>query len=294
MIRAFLQLIRLPNGFTAASNVVVGSAMAQSMGTTQVPWNKLGVASLGAFFLYGFGMALNDIADYEKDQSVHPERPLPSGRISTKAAKNLAVCLLLAGMSCLWLADPVLLLVGLALVFAIVLYDVVLKPTPVAASAAMGMCRFSCVFVGIFLAGSINGEWEVIRTWQSLQLPLVYLLLITVVTAISCFEEAPRNTFPARPFAIILGFLYFTPLQAQGEGRVLAWGASALLAAMVLAPCFDDSPKAGLMVRNAIFTLPLFDALWCFSAGQGTFALLSVGCYVMLRGTAWGLNQVSS
>ena len=127
MFFSFLQLIRFPNAFTAASNVIVGYAVLLEVGQVEPRWLDLSLACLGAMMLYAFGMALNDIADHRVDEELHPERPIPSGRISLKTARIGAAVLLLGGVTLLGVANPVLVLLALLLGIAIGLYDIVLK-----------------------------------------------------------------------------------------------------------------------------------------------------------------------
>ena len=46
--------------------------------------------------LYMFGMATNDIADHARDRGIHPDRVIPSGRISLRNAR-LAAFLVVSG-----------------------------------------------------------------------------------------------------------------------------------------------------------------------------------------------------
>ncbi len=55
-------------------------------------------APLAAVLVAGFGNTLNDIVDVELDRRAHPERPLPSGRITLSQAQAFAAALLLFGL----------------------------------------------------------------------------------------------------------------------------------------------------------------------------------------------------
>src|SRR4051794_13901119 len=89
-----LQLIRLPNVFTAAADslagwLLVGGTLADASG-----WLPLTAASM---VLYAAGMALNDLFDLEVDRAERPGRPLPSGRVSRGFASGLGWTGLLLG-----------------------------------------------------------------------------------------------------------------------------------------------------------------------------------------------------
>ena len=55
-------------------------------------------AALAAFFVTGAGNVLNDFYDAELDKKAHPERPIPSGQVSTKSAWNFAMALFAGGL----------------------------------------------------------------------------------------------------------------------------------------------------------------------------------------------------
>ncbi|MFT7619284.1 MAG: hypothetical protein ACI97A_002934 [Planctomycetota bacterium] len=294
MIIPFLQLIRFPNVFTAMSNVAVGYAVLVQFGKVEPQWLDLGLAGLGAMMLYGFGMALNDIADSNVDRELHPERPIPSGRLTLKNAKIAAWSLLAGGILLLGVASPALILVAILLAIAIGLYDVILKSTPIPASVAMGTCRALCVLLGTVLAATHADDPEVLLRWTTAQLPLVYLLLITLVTAISNFEEAEPGQADFKPLVIVLALAFATPVLVPGDDRILALVLAVILMAVVLRPGFGPKPIAGLVVRNVIFALPLFDALWCLALGQLAFAMISATCFVLVRVSARALSQNSA
>ncbi len=294
MLRAILQMMRLPNSFTAASNVLLGFAVAMSWDPTLKIDGHLTLASLGAILLYAFGMCLNDIVDVEKDQIEHPERVLPQGRITVRTAQLVATILLIGGLVCLGLAAPSLIFVGIVLCMFVVLYDVALKPWPVAASGAMGMCRFTCVLIGTVLGATLGKDWESVFRLSALLVPLSYLLLITTITAISNFESDEEEDTSIRPLIVILALALLSPLLTRGTDSLVTGILSLCLTGFILWPCRKPNPTAGLIVRNVIFALPLYDAVWAFAWGQKQLAGLSLGCYALLRLSAWALSQKTS
>lgn len=139
---AILQLVRLPNVFTAIADVMAGYLIVR--GGLHEPAKFFSL--LGASVcLYLAGMVLNDVYDVDADTRQRPHRPIPSGRISLGFARKLGFGLLLVGIGCSWLAclpighvRPGI--VGTALGLCIWLYDGLLKRTPVA-PLLMGGCR---------------------------------------------------------------------------------------------------------------------------------------------------------
>src|SRR5581483_11719795 len=93
-IKPYLQLVRLPNVFTAAADSLAGWLLVR--GTFDEPrrWLPLVAASMAT---YAGGIALNDVFDYEADLRERPSRPLPSGRVSRRFAGWLGGGLLALG-----------------------------------------------------------------------------------------------------------------------------------------------------------------------------------------------------
>ena len=80
-LRAYLELLRLPNLFTAAADVAMGFLFVRA--TWAAPrhdWLLVPVA-LASILLYASGVVLTDVFDRTIDSRQRPERPLPSGRI---------------------------------------------------------------------------------------------------------------------------------------------------------------------------------------------------------------------
>src|SRR5438309_8565411 len=144
-LRAYAQLVRLPNVFTAWADICLGWLAALAAGVPATHWPTFVLLMCASASLYSAGMVWNDFFDLEQDQRERPFRPLPSGRITPRSAAWLGTALLVAGLSfaalagCFhadapWRAFSV---AGL-LVATILLYDAWLKRTwmgPVAMGA---------------------------------------------------------------------------------------------------------------------------------------------------------------
>ena len=157
---AYLELLRLPNVFTAMADVAMGFLFVQAAAWTMTATDGwvLGLLLVASSMLYASGVVLNDVFDLEHDTEHRPERPLPSGRVSLVAARWLGWQLLCIGVV---LACMVGLLTGnvrpavVAAVLAacIVLYNSGVKQT-VAGPPLMGVCRMLNVLLGMSVAGA--------------------------------------------------------------------------------------------------------------------------------------------
>jgi 4-hydroxybenzoate polyprenyltransferase len=152
----YLELMRLPNVFTSMADVAMGFLFVRGqIATTTDAWLfTLLVAS--SSLLYLAGIVLNDVFDIELDSRERPDRPLPSGRISFKAAQRLGWGLLFAGAGLGWIASLVIgeMLPGaitIILVTCILIYDAGLKTT-VIGPVVMGSCRMFNALLGMSVA----------------------------------------------------------------------------------------------------------------------------------------------
>lgn len=152
-VRAYLELCRLPNVFTAAADVAMGFLITHG---ASPPWGMLALLLVCSCLQYTAGIVLNDFFDLDVDALERPRRPLPSGRVSVVAAKRLGTGLLLGG----WLAGCGASLVSrqgrsaavaTLLAAAVLSYDGWAKRTSLA-PWLMGSCRMLNVLLGMSAA----------------------------------------------------------------------------------------------------------------------------------------------
>lgn len=116
-----LQLARVTTAFAAVGNVwfviLWTRAIEPERATAPHPivrsplWVELGGGVLFAVGLYTFATALNDTLDVRRDRALHPDRPLPSGRVSIDAAVALvALTMILATLGAALMGMPAVLM----------------------------------------------------------------------------------------------------------------------------------------------------------------------------------------
>ncbi len=153
-LRTWMELVRLPNLFTAMADVTMGFLFTHH-GFAPSDGRLLGLLLAASTSLYAAGVVLNDVFDAAIDARERPERPIPSGRVSIAAARWTGWGLLVLGVvlavvvaAMAGVARPGI--VGALLAGGVVLYDIVLKPTPWA-PLGMGLCRALNVLLGMSL-----------------------------------------------------------------------------------------------------------------------------------------------
>jgi 4-hydroxybenzoate polyprenyltransferase len=280
---AYLQLIRLPNVFTAIADVTMGFFVSQqvadfeSFDAAQLVSLALLIAASAS--LYAAGMALNDVFDAELDRKERPERPIPSGRVSLSGARGLggglvAVGIFIAILLSVTEQDYRPAVVAAALAAAIFAYDAAIKHTPLG-PVGMGLCRFLNVLLGMSLSRT---PWE---TWHY----VIAAGIGTYIAGVTWFartEARPSNRLPlilativgAAGVLLLVAFPRFVP----AEGLVLAirddprrwnmlWGLLGLLIAWrCLWAILDPRPHlVQRAVRQCIFSLIMLDAVVTFA-----------------------------
>jgi hypothetical protein len=216
-LRAFAQLVRLPNVFTALADIALGALVT---GALPERWLAFTLLALASACLYCSGMVWNDFFDIEQDRRERPFRPLPSGRVTVREAGLLGSVLLASGLLLSFLAGLALgsptkpLFLAALLVGAILAYDGWLKRTW-AGPLGMGACRFLNVLLGLSLAPQPDATRG------------IYLALIVGV--------------------YIVGVTWFARTEARASSQAALAGAAlvmlvGLLLALPLAVLLADSP----------------------------------------------------
>lgn len=151
-LHARLSLIRPGNVLTSVADAAAGFALA---GAGSLPALALLLAASAS--LYAGGITLNDAVDAPRDAKNRPERPIPSGRITRRAAATQAAALLALGVALAAAAIPSVgaapAAIATTLAITIISYNLIFKRSAVPASLSMGACRGLNLILGVSAAG---------------------------------------------------------------------------------------------------------------------------------------------
>ena len=293
---AYLELVRLPNVFTAMADVVMGFLITHAAVTGEGWWPIGGSAWSFALLiaasssLYAAGTVLNDVFDFDQDARQRPSRPLPSGRVSLASAQWLGWACLTLGVGLAWSASVVAGsfvpgLVGSLLAACVVLYDGLLKPMPLG-PVAMGGCRTLNVLlgmsaavtpwegahwliaaaVGIYVAGVTWFARSEARTSRRTPLALAAVVILAGIVLLALLPwVAPKDN--------VVPLLRAQPTRWNLLMLVLAGMIGFRLASAVAQPL---PTRVQMLVRQCILTLVLLDAAacWVFRGLPGAIAVL--------------------
>jgi 4-hydroxybenzoate polyprenyltransferase len=268
-MRAYLQLVRLPNVFTAMADVLLGFLLTHRW---LEPWYQVALLLGASSLLYMAGMALNDYFDREQDAQERPFRPIPSGSVSAKSAQVLGFGMLGAGVVLGWIVtavsyDPRAGIVATLLAGTIVAYNGLLKRTP-AGPLAMGACRTLNVLLGMSVSlGTWTAPYWVVAAGVG-----VYIAGVTIF-ARSEARESGRRQLTLGVAVMLLGIaaVASTPRWVTGgewppfDVRANWYVFWALFGMLIAYRCLRAvmEPRPELVqaaVRNCIFSLIVMDA----------------------------------
>ncbi len=153
-LKPYLQLVRLPNLFTAAADSLAGWILATGSLADPARWVPLILISV---CVYAAGIVLNDVFDYQIDLHERPNRPLPSGRVPYRFAWCLGFGGLVVGLGLALLTGVFgTIAVTIALIATVLAYNgggkkIVLGPV------LMGGCRSLNLLLGFSQVSDLGG-----------------------------------------------------------------------------------------------------------------------------------------
>jgi len=221
-IRAWLELLRLPNLFTVPGDAVAGYVLASG---GQLRLWRVSLVGLAGICLYCAGLILNDLHDFADDRVWRPERPLPRGAVSRREAAVAAALFLVGGLVLAAGAGLRSLVIALVLTGSIVAYDSGLKSLPLVGVLLMGMCRLLNVMLGVAAAPFAGGLGAALA---AAGLVGVYVAMVTAFARSETRSDLPQSTLWMIPLTLGVGFvlmLAFVWVQAPAAiaAFVLLW-----------------------------------------------------------------------
>ncbi len=191
----YIALTRPGNAILTSIAVIAGAFIAKGPEDILDFQTEIAICCVSAMMLVGGGNALNDYNDRESDKKNHPERPIPSGKISAENALTFAQILLGLGLVILifTLDNKMPFVIALLGVITLIAYENGLKAAGIAGNIAVGLMS-GAVF--LYAGMAVNDPGPTI--WM---FGLAILATITreIVKDIQDLEgDKDRFTLPAR------------------------------------------------------------------------------------------------
>ena len=228
----WFQLIRLPHLFTVPADPLTGFLIAGGLAQGAHGYARVAAVCFISFAMSLFGIITNDLADIQIDMTDHPDRPLPRGVVSPRAASYAAqLCFLAAVIPsfCLGWRFSFVTLVALISIYS---YNFYVKYRPKRASVMMAVMRDLTFGLGILIVPDIS----------------IRRILMLVVYGVGLF-------------------LYYCGLneitRSETLSKIVRPGGGKMLAGAVLCAVVPLPFAVRLLVRNSGATLPI---LFCLLA----------------------------
>jgi 4-hydroxybenzoate polyprenyltransferase len=276
-MRAWGELLRLPNLFTVPGEALAGFALATGGLSAKVGW-----ACLAVLLTYAGGLLLNDWFDREQDAEERPERPLPSGRVRPAAARNVGLAALAAGVAVAWLAGPLQagIAAGLTALCAL-LYDAGLKRTA-AGPGLMGLSRAGALAVGAGFAGSFGVPVVVAAVTL-----FAYTAMLTYVARDETAEAATDSDAWALPVVLASGGVAMSLRVGVSIPGVAVLLLAVLEAARIIQRMRSDRRETPAAIGRLVRVMIVLQAAWVVwpPHAPGRLAALAA-MFVALRAAA--------
>ncbi len=290
----FLRLARPANIVTAFADILAGVAIAfygmHPAGASATamfgnyewvsPVLLLLAATMG---LYGGGVVMNDVFDAALDAVERPERPIPSGRVSKKAATTWGMGLLVLGVLAAGLVHrpqfiSLSFFLALAIAGAALLYDAWGKHQNLLGPVIMGVCRGLNLLLGMSLVPE-----AVARYWYLAFVPIVFIAAITMISRGEVHGGRKQTLYAAAGFyAVVIAAIL--AVAVRNETVLQTFMFVVLFAAMVFPPLLRAmhnpiGANIGKAVKAGVLSLILMNAAW--AAAFDTMAL-ALGMLLLL------------
>ncbi len=269
VLKPYLQLTRPANLLTALADILAGMAIAGFTFSGE-PYVYLLLATLG---LYGGGVVLNDVFDAELDAVERPERPIPSGRVSLRAATLFGGILLASGILSARFFSLASGLIALGIAVLVILYDRNAKHSKLWGPIVMGMCRGGNLLLGISVLPAIFTQYS----WIGL-IPIVYIGAITMISQDEVHGGKRRTLYLAGLLYTIVHLVQLFVAYFQGNILIALplVGLHLFLVARPLWAAIQNpvGPLIGKAVKAGVLSLIVMDAAWCVAFGQWPLALV--------------------
>lgn len=267
MLRKYLQLARLPNSFTAPTNVIAGYFAVTPV--SEPNYSSLGILMASSMLLYVSGVVFNDYFDIEVDRKERPSRPLPSGAVSKQSTRQIAITLMASAITLAFFVSWPSFVISILLSCMILGYDYKLKNNKISSPISMGGNRFLNVILGatpalasyfqsnfsglFFIAGSIFVYVAVITLFSKKELSGIKSKRHTVF-----FFSAIYAIIISTAIAILLGHF-------KTDGLVILIPFTIVMSLIFRQALVGDAPSIQGAIKNMVISIIILDSVFVSS-----------------------------
>ena len=202
-LKGWLALLRAPNLLTVPGDPVAGMMLAAAWAGALPSISVAILAAAASLMLYCGGLVHNDLCDLNEDHRDRPDRPLPSGAVSTRLAKIAMFVFFAAGILCSALIGAASVFFAVGLVGAIVLYNRFTKHHRLVGPVNMGIARGLSLMLGASAFG-----WAGISSLAVVFSAVMLAGYIAAVTAIAAGETHVQKLVIKRLLPLVVAICW--------------------------------------------------------------------------------------
>lgn len=282
----YLRLMRPANVVTAIADVLAGMAIAgyfvqQTPGgfslsgsaqLTLLPVVLLVISTIG---LYSGGIILNDVFDADLDKIERPERPIPSGLVSKKAATIFGGIFFFIGIFSAGLYNSNSQYLAVAIMICCLIYNKYLKHHAIFGPLNMGLCRGLNLLLGMSIIPAAIQQWGFLSL-----VPIAYIAAITMISRGEVHGGSKRTLyFAALLYALVISAILVVAYTRNNLLPSLIFVVPFTL--MILTPLFiaiqaPIGENIGKAVKSGVIALILMNAAWAAAFGVWNVAIFVV------------------
>ncbi len=279
LIKQYAALTRISNLPTCWTNVLTGTAIGSFAASKPFAIVPAVLLSIIISLFYMAGMALNDLIDLNIDRKERPDRPIPSGRISPKAALIFVILLFVTAAALLLLFFSQCIYFAMLLAVMIVLYDATHKRFSFSA-AFMAACR---ALIYVIAACAVFGD-STKELWTKVALASTILALYIAFMTIIARSENEHEIDKRRWLAIAIALLVpaaFALSRPSGFYPYIAAIVLLIFLARAAMFVFGKPPRIKPAVLTWLASICLLDCLFLAILSQAAAALTAGICFVI-------------
>ncbi|MBX2871347.1 MAG: UbiA-like protein EboC [Saprospiraceae bacterium] len=222
-LRYYISFIRPANVVTAIADIIAGAAVGGALSGAIAQPTDLVCLVLATIGLYGGGIVFNDIFDLQTDRVERPERILPSGKLSRRAAIRYGSLLLLIGIAAASVVSAVSGAIAFAIAILALTYDKFSKHIQVLGPLNMGLCRAGNLMLGVsIIPAALADHW-----WLGI-IPVLFISAVTLTSQ----KEAEGNNKGSIAVAMVFDFIILIILGVLGNRAGFNLGIAAIFVAI--------------------------------------------------------------
>lgn len=259
----YITLCRPANVITAMADVLAGISIALFYSAPDKPGHfylNTALLLIATAALYAGGIVFNDIFDAGTDRIERPERVIPSGKISIKAARVFGIVLFAIALASSAWVHRASFLIACAVALSALLYDYKGKQYSIAGPLNMGVCRGLNLLLGISLVPGLLQQHMYLGI-----VPLIYIFAVTTISRDEVHGGKKKNLAAA----FLLYLIVFLILCVIGSRTKVYAGLWLLLpfSISILWPLYKawQNPYPGNIikaVKAGVLSIIFLDAAW--------------------------------